>query len=634
VSTVNSTTELLDPAEVFIWTLEDLTDVASVFVNVISDVASAADWLSIQQSSDWTNWDQTDDFTIAANTWENYQINPHSKYLRVVYTNWTTGQASFRLQTIYKSVYSTPSSHRLKDTLSWEDDAQLIKSVPVVQTNTDENYENISVQNPMPTDWDNVYQKDINVWDSTSWTFTWNIIDLFNSYTTTEALVDTSSTNPKTFTIVFQRPVTTTGLWMWSATSNFSNVKLQFTDISWTVRRTVDDSANNTKFTTNIYQFAPTSFASVIVEFHTADTVKLNGALINKDVSVVARIQALKPDGVPANVWATVDGNLKVTDAESWFAMSQWLVTWKRVLHKFWRNPDIDSGFEAIWNWGWDYTGFDATAAETIEVFSSSVADAWTEVSSWTSTGWSATTMIDTWATFVTDWVAVWDVLLLDTLADHAPIAAVTETTLTFIQTDAGNTLASWEVYRVATPASTWACAIKISEALDGDYVEQSENVILNWTTWVNTTWTFLRCARIEVLCAWSWGENAWTVTARQTTTTANIFASMPIWYNQTMIACYTVPDWKTAYMQSWFASIAKKQSAFSNVRLLIRHIWEVFQVKEEFTISSTWSSYVQRAYELSKDDMRPRTDIQIMADSDTQNNAVAAGFDLILVDN
>ena len=163
----------------------------------------------------------------------------------------------------------------------------------------------VDVQYPIPTDWDSIYEKDINKTVSTSWTFTGNIEDLFNNYTLIEALVDTSATNPKTFTVQFKRPVTTTAFWIWSGTSNFSNVKLQFTDLSWTVRRTVDDSANNTKYTTNIYQFAPTSFAAIIVEFHTADTVKLNWALINKDQSVVSRLQWISSiTWAVENIWS------------------------------------------------------------------------------------------------------------------------------------------------------------------------------------------------------------------------------------------------------------------------------------------------------------------------------------------
>lgn len=47
------------------------------------------------------------------------------------------------------------------------------------------------------------------------------------------------------------------------------------------------------------------------------------------------------------------------------------------AIHKFGRNPDIDiaSGFEDLWNGGGTYTGFNATVAETVEVFSSNAND-------------------------------------------------------------------------------------------------------------------------------------------------------------------------------------------------------------------------------------------------------------------
>lgn len=53
------------------------------------------------------------------------------------------------------------------------------------------------------------------------------------------------------------------------------------------------------------------------------------------------------------------------------------LVPGVSVVHKFGRNPDIDSGsgFEDLWNGGDTYTGFDATAAETVEVFSDNAND-------------------------------------------------------------------------------------------------------------------------------------------------------------------------------------------------------------------------------------------------------------------
>ena len=50
------------------------------------------------------------------------------------------------------------------------------------------------------------------------------------------------------------------------------------------------------------------------------------------------------------------------------------LVKGVSVVHLFGRNPDIDtaSGFEDVWNGGGDYTGFNATQAETISISSTS----------------------------------------------------------------------------------------------------------------------------------------------------------------------------------------------------------------------------------------------------------------------
>jgi len=494
----------------------------------------------------------------------------------------------------------------------------------------------VTVQNPLPVDWDSVYTKDLNTAAGTTiWTFSWDIWSLFNDYW--EEITDTSATNPKTFTLRLLRPVTTSQIWIWSNTSNFSNVKIMLKDLAWNIRRTVDDSTNNTKFTSFVYGFQPITFIEAVVEFHTADTVKISWMFIPKDISTVSRIQALKPDWIVTNIGASVDSNLHIANKEDWFSIAQWIVTWKIARHKFWRNPDIGTWwFEAIWNWGWDYTWFNATAEQTIAVVSSSDwdEDTWTLLSSWTATWGSTTTLIDTWATFVTDTVAVWDVLINDTQTTHWIVTAVTETTITVDRMDKDETNASWDIYRVATSASTWACVVRLDFCMWLDYVEVAEYVILNWNTIVNTIWTFIRNSRIEVVCAGSWGSNVWTITANQSTTTANIFAVMPIWYNQTMIAAMTIPAWKTWYMSSWFASLARKKDWFSNVRFMSRHKWEVFQVKEEFTISASWSSYVQRIFDISKDDMPQKSDIKIMSDASASDMWVAAWFDLIIIDN
>jgi len=123
----NSTSTPLGIGGVFTGTAIEILNFGIVFVSVSTDVASATDGLSVQQSSDGTNWDHTDDYTIPAGGNKNYSLNPHSKWFRVVYTNGGVGQAHFRLQSICKG-NSKPSSHRIKDEIVGDDDCELMKA--------------------------------------------------------------------------------------------------------------------------------------------------------------------------------------------------------------------------------------------------------------------------------------------------------------------------------------------------------------------------------------------------------------------------------------------------------------------------------------------------------------------------
>jgi len=106
----------------------------------------------------------------------------------------------------------------------------------------------------------------------------------------------------------------------------------------------------------------------------------------------------------------------------------------------------------------------------------------------------------------------------------------------------------------------------------------------------------------------------------------------MPIGYNATMIAAYTIPKGKKALFTGWFASLARKASGFSNVRLVIRSVNCEFQVKEELTISSAGSSYILRQYQVPKNSVSEMSDIVIEADA-SGAMGIAGGFDLILKD-
>jgi len=226
-------------------------------------------------------------------------------------------------------------------------------------------------------------------------------------------------------------------------------------------------------------------------------------------------------------------------------------------IHKFGRNPDIDGTFEAIWNGGGDYTGFNATGAERVNVVSTSTLD---------------------------------------------------------------------------TITGTGARTVKVF-GLNADYEEIEETIILAGQAPVLTDASFIRLDRVRVLTAGAGGVNAGTINVTQLTSGIK-FAGLPVGYNATMIAAYTVPAGKTAYMTDWFGSLSNKVNGVSNIRLVAREFGEVFQIREELSILADGSSYVQRRFDIPKNSFPEKTDIKIMADSSVVNLAISAGFDLLLKDN
>jgi hypothetical protein len=114
---------------IFTGTATDILDVSAIVINTFSDVASATDGLSIEWSSDGTNWDGDDQFTIPANKQKTFTFQPVARYMRVVYTNGVAAQTAFRLQLILKHTNVKPSSHRIQDPIIEEDDAELVKAV-------------------------------------------------------------------------------------------------------------------------------------------------------------------------------------------------------------------------------------------------------------------------------------------------------------------------------------------------------------------------------------------------------------------------------------------------------------------------------------------------------------------------
>jgi len=142
VDSNNSSVAALGIGAVFTGVATEILENATIFVNVFTDVASADDGLQVEQSSDGTNWDHCDEYTVPAGGGKNYSFNPYARYYRVVYTNGPVGQSVLRLQTIMKQMQSTPSSHRIQDSIVDEDDAELTKSVITGQSDITDFFEN------------------------------------------------------------------------------------------------------------------------------------------------------------------------------------------------------------------------------------------------------------------------------------------------------------------------------------------------------------------------------------------------------------------------------------------------------------------------------------------------------------
>ena len=101
VSTLNSSTTILLSGATFTGTGEDVSLYSSISISYNSDVMAAASGLVMEFSSDGTNWDLSLIGSLEQATTQVHKLSVVAKYFRVVYTNGSTNQASFRLQVLY-----------------------------------------------------------------------------------------------------------------------------------------------------------------------------------------------------------------------------------------------------------------------------------------------------------------------------------------------------------------------------------------------------------------------------------------------------------------------------------------------------------------------------------------------------
>jgi len=173
--------------------------------------------------------------------------------------------------------------------------------------------ENFNIQNPLPTDGDSVYIKDIDLDHSTKVGWTGNIADLFICPHDTVGMYNDSVTNPKVLYIPFCRTIylSSVGLGCNLTGKTFSNTKIEFIGSDGSIRLLADYSTDSTKYGTKLYSFPPTACVAIKISFLTTETdVGLTNITIQKELPVVSRIRALKTDGTAVDIGASNNGSL------------------------------------------------------------------------------------------------------------------------------------------------------------------------------------------------------------------------------------------------------------------------------------------------------------------------------------
>ncbi len=137
------------------------------------------------------------------------------------------------------------------------------------------------------------------------------------------------------------------------------------------------------------------------------------------------------------------------------------------------------------------------------------------------------------------------------------------------------------------TSAGTGARTVRVY-GLDANFDIQTQDVTLNGVTPVDTAGTFKRCFRIEVLTAGALGANAGTITARHTTTVANVFATIPIGDNISHVGAYTVPNNTTLYLFDYDLTLVRvgSQAVYGSSSLRLREEGSVYKnvTKDQMT--------------------------------------------------
>ena len=207
------------------------------------------------------------------------------------------------------------------------------------------NGETVDVQHPLPTDGDSVYAKDIDLTRSILNGFSGTITDLFDN--SASIITELSATNPKSYTVYFKRPLTTSEITVAAGqTGNFSNMKLYLYDIAGNELLSIDNSTDNTKYTKYVFNNVPQTFIGYKIEFHTADAISVAFNYIHKSIDVQANLKMVDLDsGLLSDAKGHENAQMVVTHKE---LLSEGHIATTRLATVIGGDNSIGSTFEIL----------------------------------------------------------------------------------------------------------------------------------------------------------------------------------------------------------------------------------------------------------------------------------------------
>jgi len=128
----NRTFEPLGANETFEGTFEDITNVASISIIIVTDADTAPDGLKIIWSSDGIEDDFVESVSITGLTGllkTGGSISPKGDFFRISWKNGAVAQTKFKLAVTYHSAGSGLTSRSLKLTLTDNNFAQTVRAV-------------------------------------------------------------------------------------------------------------------------------------------------------------------------------------------------------------------------------------------------------------------------------------------------------------------------------------------------------------------------------------------------------------------------------------------------------------------------------------------------------------------------